>query len=152
VSGECEQGQASGPQQGWEGEPGAGWRSSGACQKHHVGSLPSGFKVVGTVAPDQDRISYLKFMWHHSRSWFVCFFSNSQASFLTSSRAFKRASRGWEKRNIKVEHSPASVKGGGPPRRSSKGVSLNFPGVFCTRNKAMEGELSNPFRWSLKPI
>ena len=111
MSGECEQGQASGLQQGWEGELGTCWRSSGACQKHHVGSLPSGFKVAGMVAPDQDRISYLKFMWHCSGSWFI---RNSQASFLTSSRAFKRASRGWEKRNIKVEHSPASVKGASP--------------------------------------
>ena len=65
-------------------------RSSGACQKHQVGSFPSGFKVAGTAALDQDRISYLKFMWHHGRSWFICFFfSNSQVSFLTSSRAFK---------------------------------------------------------------
>ena len=85
---------------------------------------------------DHDRISYLKFMWHHGRSWFVCFFSNSQASFLTSSRAFKRASRGWEKGTSGSNIPPASVKGGGPPRRSSKGVSLNFPGVFCTWNKA----------------
>jgi hypothetical protein len=62
VLGECEQGQASGPQQGQEGEPGTCWRSSGACQKHQVGSFLSGFKVAGMVAPDQDRIHYLKFM------------------------------------------------------------------------------------------
>ena len=64
-------------------------RSSGACQKNQIGSFPSGFKVVRMVVPDQDRISYVKLMWHHGRSWFVCFFSNSQESFLISYRAFK---------------------------------------------------------------
>ena len=73
MPGECEQGQASGPQQGREGERGTCQRSSWACQKHQVGSLPSGFKVVGTVARDQDRISYLKFMWHRGGSWFIRF-------------------------------------------------------------------------------
>ena len=33
----------------------------------------SGFKVARTVASDQDRISYLKFMWHHCGSWIVLF-------------------------------------------------------------------------------
>ena len=47
--------------------------SSRACQKHQVGSFSSGFKVAGTVAPDQDRISYLKFMWHRGGSWFIRF-------------------------------------------------------------------------------
>lgn len=42
-------------------------RSSRACQKHQVGSFPSGFKVARTVAPDQDRIPYLKFMWDPPR-------------------------------------------------------------------------------------
>ena len=31
---------------------------------------------------------------------------------------------------------PTSVSGGGPPYRISYGVSLNFPGVFLTWNKA----------------
>jgi hypothetical protein len=139
--------------EGGKGLLGACQRSSRACQKHQVGSFPSGFKFAGTVAPDQDRIPYLKFMWHCVRSWFICFvvvvvvgfflllllfffFFNSQVSFLTSSRAFKQANRDWEKRNIKVKHSPASVKGDGPPQRSSKGVSLNFSWAFHTPNKA----------------
>lgn len=39
---------------------------SGACQKHQIGSFSSGFKVAGSVVLDEDRIFYLKLMWHRS--------------------------------------------------------------------------------------
>ena len=64
------------------------------------------------------------------------FFCNSHLSFLTSSRASKQGSRSWEKGTSGSHIPPASVKRGGLPWRSSKGVSLNFPGVFSTQNKA----------------
>jgi hypothetical protein len=65
---------------------------------------------------------------------------------LTSSRAFKRASRGWEEGTSGSNIPPASVKGGGPPWRSSKGLSLNFPGVFCTQNKGKERRAVQSFQ------
>jgi hypothetical protein len=66
------------------------------------------------VALDQDRIHSLKFIWHLSGSWFYLFFffSNPQVSFLTSSRAFKQASRGWEEGTSGSNITPVSVKGG----------------------------------------
>jgi hypothetical protein len=82
-------------------------------QAHAGGAagLVSGIKVPGTMMPDQDWIPYLTFMWHCGqflvRSFFFFFFffvSNFEVSFPTSSKAFKRARRGWEKRNIRVTH------------------------------------------------
>lgn len=80
-------------------------------QAHAGGAagLVSGIKVPGTMIPDQDRVPFLTFMCHCVqflvRSFFF-FFSNFQVSFTTSSKAFKVARRVWEKRNIKVTHSP----------------------------------------------
>ena len=47
-----------------------------------------------------------------------------------------QGSRGWEKGTSGSNISPASVKRGSVPWRSSKGVSLNFNRVFCIQNKA----------------
>ena len=79
-------------------------------QAHAGGAagLVSGIKVPGTMMPDQDRIPYLTFMWHCGQFLVRSFFfsSNFQVSFPTSSKAFKGARRVWEKRNIRVTHSP----------------------------------------------
>ena len=55
------------------GEPDTGWRSSSrACHKHQLGSFSSGFMVVRKVVSGQDRMLYLKLMWSHCGSWYLC--------------------------------------------------------------------------------
>jgi hypothetical protein len=74
-----------------------------------AGGLVSGIKVPGTIVPDQDRIPYLTFMWHCGQFLVRSFFffpAISRCPFQTSSKAFRLARRGWEKRNIRVTHSP----------------------------------------------
>ena len=81
-------------------------------QAHAGGAagLVSGIKVPGTMMPDQDRVPYLTLMCHCGqfpvRSFFFFFSAISRCPFQTSSKAFKGARRVWEKRNIRVTHSP----------------------------------------------
>ena len=49
------------------------WRSSSrACHKNQLVSFSSGFMVVRKVVSSQDRMLYLKLMWSHCGSWYLC--------------------------------------------------------------------------------
>ena len=87
-------------------------------------------------------------------SWFVPFFFSaiSRCPFQPVLRP-SRELEGFGKKGTSGSHIlPASVKGGSPPWWISKGVSLNFPWVFCTWNKVKGRRVVQSFLQSLKPI
>ena len=115
----------------------------------------SGIKVPGTIVPDQDRIPYLTFMCHCVQFLVRSFFFSQQFPGVLFKPVLRPSSEleGVGKKETSGSHIlPASVKGGSPPWWISKGVILNFPGVFCTWNKVKGRRVVQSFLQSLKPI
>ena len=111
--------------------------SSEGGQQHNVRAFLTRFQIPSSMSSDKNCISHQELLWYHQISGLQGYLSCSQAVFLTTSRAFMHVNNEVPRLNSRGSNTlPTSVSGGSPPHRISYGVSLNFPGVFLTGNKA----------------